>query len=581
MTKKTNIEIIRHSFSHILAAAVLELFPKTQLGVGPSIENGFYHDFDLGKNTISVEDLPKIEKIMKKIIERNHSFKRTEMPIEKALKETKDKKLKYRKELIEELKKQKEKKVSFYQTGDFINLCKGPHVKSTKELNPDAFKLTKVAGAYWKGDEKNPMLTRIYGVAFNTKKELDEYLKKQIEAEKRDHRKLGQDLDLFSIDEEVGPGLILWHPKGALLRQIIEDYWIKEHLENGYELIKSPHIGRKLLWQTSGHTDFYRENMFGPMEVEGDKYLIKPMNCPFHMKIYKAKSRSYRDLPVRWAELGTVYRYERSGVLHGLTRVRGFTQDDAHIICTPEQLSEEIMTATKFGIKLLKSFGFKDFNIYLSTIPEKYVGSLKNWEMATDTLKKTLNNLKLKYEIDEGGGVFYGPKIDIKIKDAIGREWQCTTVQFDFNLSERFNLTFIDDKGKKQRPYMVHRALLGSIERFVGVLLEHYSGALPTWLSPVQVWLLPIGKAHQKYLEQINKELVGYGIRTEIRKENETVSKKIREGEMQKIPYILVAGDKEIKEKNISLRSREKGDIGKIKIEDFIKRIKKEIEDKK
>ena len=418
------------------------------------------------------------------------------------------------------------------------------------------------------------MLQRIYGMAFGTKKELDDYLKQIEEAEKRDHRVLGQKLDLFSIDEEVGPGLVLWHPKGATLKGIIENFWVNEHIKNGYEIVDTPHIGRIKLWQTSGHTGFYKENMFGPMEVEGDQYLIKPMNCPFHMKIYKTQTRSYRDLPIRWAELGTVYRYERSGVLHGLVRVRGFTQDDAHIICTPEQLSNEVMTAVKFGIKLLKDFGFKEYGIYLATRPDKYVGTPKNWEKAIATLKNALNKLKLKYEVDEGGGVFYGPKIDIKIKDAIGREWQCTTVQFDFNLPERFDLVYIDDKGTKQRPYMVHRALLGSIERFVGVLLEHYAGALPLWLSPTQIYVIPIGDRHAKYAEQIAKELSDAGYRVKIKKENETISKKIREGEMQKIPYMLVVGDEEIKSKSVRVRTREKGDIGMTKLDRFIKGLK-------
>lgn len=397
---------------------------------------------------------------------------------------------------------------------------------------------------------------------------------------KEDHRLLGQKLGLFSIDEEVGPGLTLWHPKGALLRQIIEDFWIKEHLNNGYEIVRSPHIGRIKLWQTSGHTDFYKENMFGPMEVEGDKYLIKPMNCPFHMKIYKTQTRSYRDLPLRWAELGTVYRFERSGVLHGLVRVRGFTQDDAHIICAPEQLSDEIMRAVKFGIKLLKDFGFKEYGIYLATRPKDYVGTLKNWDKATKTLQFALKKLKLKYQIDEGGGVFYGPKIDIKIKDSLGREWQCTTVQFDFNLPERFDLVYIDKKGKKQRPYMVHRALLGSLERFIGVLLEHYGGALPLWLSPEQIWVIPVGSRHRKYAKEAAKIFQVSGFRAQVKDENETVSKKIRQGEILKIPYLLVVGDKEMKLKSVRVRSKNK-DLGMTKLNKFLEKIKTEVSKKK
>jgi len=572
------IDTIRHSLSHIMAHAVKDIFGNVKFGIGPTIENGFYYDFGL-EQTLTPENLPKIEKRIKELIKQNIKFEKSFATKEQA------KKLfvgqPYKLELVNEKSKAmptgrqvKNSKLTIYKSGDFVDLCAGPHVKSTKEISPEAFKLTKIAGAYWRGSEKNPMLQRIYGVAFETKKELDAYLKQIEEAEKRDHRILGQKLDLFSIDEEVGPGLVLWHPKGALLRQIIEDYWIREHLANGYELVRTPHIGRIKLWQTSGHTGFYKENMFGPMEVEGDLYLIKPMNCPFHMKIYKTQTRSYRDLPLRWAELGTVYRYERSGVLHGLTRVRSFTQDDAHIICTPEQLADEVMTAVKFGIKMFKHFGFSDLNIYLSTRPEKYVGTLKNWDKATDTLKFVLKKLNLKYQVDEGGGVFYGPKIDIKIKDSLGREWQCTTVQFDFNLPERFDLVYIDDQGKKQRPFMVHRALLGSLERFIGVLLEHYAGALPLWLSPIQIYVIPVGSRHEKYAKQIGTELIESGLRIKIKDENETVSRKIREGEMQKIPYMLVVGDEEIKSKSVRARSREKGDIGMMKLDKFIKEIK-------
>jgi threonyl-tRNA synthetase len=545
-----------------MAHAVKDIFGNVMFGIGPTIENGFYYDFGLNQ-TLTPEDLLKIEKRMKEVIRQNIKFEKSFATKEQAKKLFKNQP--YKLELVNEKSKVKSQKLTIYKSGDFVDLCAGPHVKSAEEINPEGFKLTKIAGAYWRGDEKNPMLQRIYGVAFNTKKELDDYLKQIEEAEKRDHRILGQKLDLFSIDEEVGSGLILWHPKGALLRQIIEDYWIKEHLANGYELVKTPHVGRIKLWQTSGHTNFYKENMFGPMEVEGDKYLIKPMNCPFHMKIYKTQTRSYRDLPLRWAELGTVYRYERSGVLHGLTRVRGFTQDDAHIICTPEQLADEVMRAVKFGIKLLKDFGFKEYGIYLATRPQKYVGTLKNWEQATETLKYVLNKLKLKYKIDTGGGVFYGPKIDIKIKDSLGREWQCTTVQFDFNLPERFDLVYVDDKGKKSRPYMVHRALLGSLERFVGVLLEHHAGALPLWLSPVQIYVIPVGSRHEKYAREIGKELMEHGLRIKVKDENETVSKKIREGEIQKIPYMLVVGDKEQSSKSIRVRDRQRGDVGMMK----------------
>ncbi len=586
MTMK--IDTIRHSLSHIMAHAVQDLFPGAKFGIGPTIENGFYYDFDfveadrrgskhgLTQITLTPEDLPKIEKRMRELIKQNIKFEKRAISKAEAKKLFKNQP--YKLDLINEIK---DKKVTIYKSGDFTDLCAGPHVKSTKEINPEAFRLVKIAGAYWKGDEKNPMLQRIYGVAFNTKKELDEYFKQIEEAEKRDHRLLGQKLDLYSIDDEVGPGLILWHPKGALLRQIIEDYWIKEHLANGYELVRTPHIGRIKLWQTSGHTNFYKENMFSPMKVEDDEYLIKPMNCPFHIKIYKSQTRSYRNLPLRWAELGTVYRYERSGVLHGLTRVRGFTQDDAHIICTPEQLGSEVMAAVRFGTKMLKDFGFRDYKIYLATRPKKYVGSLKDWKKATNTLKYVLEKLKLDYETDPEGGVFYGPKIDIKIKDSLGREWQCTTVQFDFNLPERFDMTYIDKKGKKQRPYMVHRALLGSIERFVGVLLEHYAGALPLWLSPEQIWIIPVGSKHRKYAKSLGRQLQELGLRIVVRDENATVSKKIREGEIQKIPYILVVGDKEEKEKSVRVRDRKRGDIGMMSIEKFIEKAQNEIRKKK
>ena len=569
-----------------MAHAVKDLFGKkarldrrqarqVKFGIGPTIEDGFYYDFALPRHspkdeggTFAPEDLPKIEKRMKELIKQNLKFEKS------LISKTEAKKLfrgqSYKLDLLKNLKT---KKVTIYKSGDFVDLCSGPHVKQAKEIS-DAFKLIRIAGAYWKGDEKNPMLQRIYGVAFNTKKGLNQYFKKQEEAEKRDHRILGQKLHLFHIDEEVGPGLILWHPKGTILKNIVEEYWSKEHIKNGYEIIDTPHIGRIKLWQTSGHTDFYKENMFGPMIVEGDKYLIKPMNCPFAMKIYKSQIRSYRNLPIRWAELGTVYRYERSGVLHGLIRVRGFTQDDAHIICTPEQLTDEVMKAVRFGIKLLKAFGFKNYNICLATRPKKYVGTIKNWDKAIRTLKYVLNKLKLKYETDKGGGVFYGPKIDIKIKDSLGRAWQCTTVQFDFNLPQRFNMTYIDKKGKKKEPYMVHRALLGSIERFIGVLLEHYAGALPFWLSPVQIYVIPVGNRHNKYAKQIGKDLVEKGLRVEVKDENETVSKKIRDGELQKIPYMLVVGDKEMKSKSVRVRDRKKGDIGIRKYEVFCKNLR-------
>jgi len=567
------IKTIRHSLAHILASAVQEFFEGAKFGIGPAIDNGFYYDFDLPEK-ITPADLLKIENKMKKLIKQNIKFKKKIVTKEEAKKIFKGQP--YKLELIKEME---EKKAIVYESGKFIDLCKGPHVKSTKEINPDAFKLTKIAGAYWKGDEKNPMLTRIYGVAFKTKKELDKYLKIQEEAEKRDHRILGKKLELFLFDEEVGSGLPIWLPKGAILRHIIENYLYEELTKHDYKWLYTPHIGKIDLWKKSGHWNFYQENMYSPIQIDEEKYLLKPMNCPFHVKVYNFKIRSYKDLPIKFAELGTVYRYEKSGVLHGLTRVRGFTQDDAHIICEPGQISQELDKLIRHGLKMLGDFGFKDYTIYLSTRPKKYAGTPKGWKKAIDSLEYVLKKNKLKYQTDPGGGIFYGPKIDIKIKDSLGREWQCTTIQFDFNLPERFKMAYIDKKGKKQEPYMIHRALLGSIERFIGVLLEHYAGSLPLWLSPVQIWIIPVGARHEKYAKELKKELGS--LRVEIKDENETVSKKIREGEIQKIPYMLVVGDKEMKTKSVRVRERGEGDIGMIRLNKFIERVKKEVEAKK
>jgi len=566
------IETTRHSLAHILAAAVKNLYPGVKFGIGPAIENGFYYDFEFTK-PINEEGLLAIEKEMKKIINQGLKFQKENVSKKKAKEIFKDQP--YKLALIEEMK---ESQLTIYTLGDFIDLCKGPHIKATKEINPKAFKLTKVAGAYWQGNEKNPMLTRIYGVAFAKEKELENYFQLQKEAEKRDHRILGQKLDLFIFDEEVGSGLPLWKPKGAVLRKIIENYLYQELKKAGYLWVVTPHIGNLNLWKTSGHWNLYRENIYSPIQIDDEKYLIKPMNCPFHVKIYKSKIRSYRDLPIKYAELGTVYRYEKSGTLHGLTRVRGFTQDDAHIWCTPEQLKAEAEKLLKHGLAILKTFGFKNFNIYLSTRPEKFAGTEKGWKKATNVLKEILKKLNLKFQIDPGGGVFYGPKIDIKIKDALNREWQCTTIQIDFNLAERFDITFINKKGRKERPYMLHRALLGSLERFIGVLLEHYAGALPLWLSPVQVWIIPVGSNHKKYAKEITGQLLENDIRAELKDEKETVSKKIREGEVQKIPYLLVVGDKEIKKKSVRVRQRGKGDIGLMAKKKFLEKIKKETE---
>ena len=583
------IETIRHSLAHIMAAAVQELYPDTCFGIGPAIENGFYYDFDLKRTPtppppsrlrraprLAPSDLPKIEAKMKELTKQDISFKK-ENVTKKELVTLFDKQP-YKLELINELPGEK---LTIYKSGDFIDLCAGPHVKSTKEIPADSFKLTKIAGAYWRGSERNPMLTRIYGVAFKTKKELDNFLLKEAEAEKRDHRILGQKLELFLFDEEVGAGLPVWMPKGATLRKVIENYLYQELLSQGYQWVTTPHIGKLSLWQTSGHWELYRENMYSPIDIEGEKYLLKPMNCPFHVKIYQSKIRSYKDLPLKYAELGTVYRYEKSGVLHGLVRVRGFTQDDAHVICVPDQISQELTKLLKSGLKILKTFGFKDYEVYLSTRPEKYAGTLEGWEKATNSLKYILKKLKLKYQTDPGGGVFYGPKIDVKIKDSLGRPWQCTTIQVDFNLPERFQMTYINQKGKKSRPIMIHRALLGSIERFIGVLLEHYAGALPLWLSPEQIWIIPVGSRHEKYAQNVHHQVMNMEVRSEVKDEAETVSKKVRDGEIQKIPYMLVVGDKEMKTKSVRVRERGKGDIGIVKLNKFLEKVKMEIEKKK
>ena len=562
------IETIRHSLAHIMACAVQDMYPGVRFGMGPAVENGFYYDFDF-PGSMGPENLPRIEKRMRELIGRNIKFKKKKIIKKKAAAFFKNQP--YKLELIRE---SKEKEVIMYESCNFTDLCKGPHVQSSKEISPDSFKLTKIAGAYWRGDEKNKMLTRIYGVAFGNKKELTDFLAMQAEAERRDHRLLGQRLELFLIDEKVGAGLPIWQPKGMILRKIIEDHLYKELTRQGYQWIASPHIGKLDLWKTSGHWDLYKENMYSPIKIEEEQYVLKPMNCPFQVKVFQSKIRSYKDLPIKYAELGTVYRYERSGVLHGLTRVRGFTQDDAHIWCAPEQAEKEITLLLKEGLKILKRFGFKSFNIYVSTRPEKYAGTDKGWQEATNVLTRALKKLGLKYQTDPGGGVFYGPKIDIKIKDSLNREWQCTTIQIDFNLPERFEVTYIDKNGKKERPIMLHRALLGSIERFVGVLIEHCAGAFSFWLSPVQLRIIPISDRHEKYAEKINGQLLKLGFRTELKKENETVSKKIREGELQKIPYLLIIGDKEMKAKAISVRQRGKGDIGLFKLNKFTEKIK-------
>ena len=571
-----DLNILRHSTSHLMAAAVLELFPGTKVAIGPSIEEGFYYDFDR-KEPFTVEDLSKIEEKMHELAKKDDPFVCTKVNKADAIKLFEEKGEKYKKELAEAIE---DDTVTFYQSGDFTDLCRGPHIKSTGEIK--YFKLLSVAGAYWRGDSDREQLQRIYGTAFYSKKDLDEYLKKLEEAAKRDHRKLGKELDLFSINDAVGGGLVLWHPKGAMLRNIIETEWKQFHLDNGYDLLCTPHIASEELYAISGHLQTYSENMYAPMEIEGKPYRVKPMNCPMHLMIYKTKLHSYRELPIRYGELGTVYRFEKSGVLHGLMRVRGFTQDDGHVIVQPELLEEEILTVFKMAIDCLKMFGFNEYKIYLATRPEKkYVGEIEKWNDAEKSLENALKKTGYDYEIDAGGGAFYGPKIDIKIKDAIGRLWQCSTIQFDFNLPERFDIYYIDKEGKKARPYMVHRALMGSFERFIGVLLEHYAGALPVWLSPVQAAVLNIAPEQEQYCKDVVKKLKEAGIRVNFDDRNEKIGHKIRENAMQKIPYLLVVGGKELETGSVAVRARGNKDLGSMPVEKFIELVKNDVKEKK
>ncbi|MCB4790536.1 MAG: threonine--tRNA ligase [Elusimicrobia bacterium] len=570
--EQADLDMLRHSTAHLMAAAVVNLFPETKVAIGPSIEDGFYYDFDRPQPFVP-EDLEKIEAKMKEIAKGNLPFLRSEKTKEEALAFFKERNEKYKVELIEAIP---DDKVTFYQTGDFIDLCRGPHVKYSSKLKH--FKLLSIAGAYWRGDEKREQLQRIYGTVFPTKEELEAHLNRLEEAKKRDHRKLGRELDLFSINEEVGPGLVLWHPKGARIRMIIEDFWRKKHIENGYEMVFTPHIGLGNLWETSGHLDFYKEFMYSPMKIDENNYYAKPMNCPFHLMIYKSALYSYRDLPLRWAELGTVYRYEKSGVLHGLMRVRGFTQDDAHIICRPDQMPDEIRKVIRFCLNILNAFGFKEFNIYVATKPkEKSVGDPVLWEDATKALQEAVKAENLTCSIDEGGGAFYGPKIDIKVKDALNREWQCSTIQFDFNEPERFDLTYIDQSGKKVRPYMIHRALMGSLERFFGVLVEHYGGAFPVFLAPVQVQIMNITEKQEEYGLKLLERFTKTGIRADFDLRNEKIGFKIREAALAKVPYMAVIGDKEKEGETIAVRTKEGKDLGSMKPGDFINLINEEV----
>jgi len=565
------LDTLRHSAAHIMAAAVVALYPETKVAIGPSIEDGFYYDFDRPTPFVP-EDLPKIEEKMKEIIRGNFKFVCTEKTKDEAEEYFSGRNEKYKVELIKELKDQK---ITFYASGDFVDLCRGPHVETTSKLK--FFKLLSIAGAYWRGDEKREQLQRIYGTAFFTKEELKEYTTRIEEAKKRDHRKLGKELELFSVSEEVGPGLVMWHPRGARVRLEIENFWRKEHLANGYELVFTPHIGRGKLWETSGHLGFYKENMYAPMQVDGQDFFVKPMNCPFHITMYNSSLYSYRDLPVRWAELGTVYRYEKSGVLHGLMRVRGFTQDDAHIVCTPDQLLDEVRRVLRFCLAMLKAFGFTEFNVYLANKPkENSVGDEKSWRDATQSLEQAVKAEGLAYEVDEGGGAFYGPKIDIKIKDALNREWQCSTIQFDFNEPERFDMTYVDQSGKKVRPYMIHRALMGSLERFFGVLIEHYAGAFPFWMAPEQAIVMNITDSQLEYGNLVLKKLKSAGLRARFDDRNEKIGLKIREASMKKVPYLLVVGDKEKEAGTVAVRARGNKDLGVLDVDGFIQGLVKE-----
>jgi len=557
-----------------MAHAVKELFPEAKLAIGPATEEGFYYDFDLDR-PFTPEDLIAIEKKMSGIIKNNSPFVRRTVRREEAVDLFEAKGEIYKVDLLRGIA---DEEVSLYEEGGFVDLCRGPHLESTGQVK--AFRLLSVAGAYWRGDEKNKMLQRIYGTAFTDEKDLKKYLDFLEEVKKRDHRKLGKDLDLFSTTDEIGAGLIIWHPNGALIRRTIEDFWLNEHYKAGYKVIYSPHIAKLDLWRRSGHLDFYRENMYSPMEIEGIDYELKPMNCPFHLHVYKHSLRSYKDLPLRYAELGTVYRYERSGVLHGLLRVRGFTQDDAHIFCREDQIEDEILNVLDFTLFILKTFGFSRYDIYLSTRPEKYVGTSENWERSTNALKRALETKELPYAIDPGEGVFYGPKIDIKVKDALNRLWQCSTIQVDFNNPERFDISYRGGDGKEHRPIMIHRALMGSLERFFGVLIEHYAGAFPVWLAPVQVKVLTIAERHADYALSLSDALKAEGIRTESDLDNEKIGYKIRSAAVMKIPYSVIVGDKEISEKKITVRKRSGENIGPFTVDEFVGIIKNRIKTK-
>ena len=564
---------MRHSASHIMAEAVQSLFPEAKFAIGPMIENGFYYDFELPR-TLAPEDLPVIENKMREVISQDMPFVSREISKDEARRLFADQP--YKLELIDEIA---DTGVTIYKQGSFTDLCRGPHVPSTGDVK--AFKLTHVAGAYWRGDEKRPMLQRVYGVAFQTQRELDDYLSLQAEAAKRDHRKLGKELDLFSTQEEIGPGLVCWHPKGALIRQIIEDFWRAEHARRGYDIVYTPHIAKIDLWRTSGHLEFYRDYLFPAMEIEGQQYMLKPMNCLGHILIYKSQLRSYRNLPLRYAELGTVYRYERTGVLYGLARVRGFTQDDAHIFCRPDQVEDELSGVLDLMQFMMTSFGFDEYQLFLSTRPDKYAGTVSMWEEATEALKHVLDKLHLYYEVDPGEGVFYGPKIDVKLKDAVGHVWQGPTIQVDFNLPQRFDVCYIGEDGAEHSVVMIHRVVLGAMERFLACLTEHYGGAFPVWLSPVQAIVVPIADRHVGYAREIENDFRNDGIRVRVDDRSERMNMKIREAQLEKVPYMLVVGDKEMASSGVSLRLRSGENLGLESVAQVKNRIKAAIEAKR
>jgi len=589
---------IRHSLSHLLATSVLYIDPKAKFGIGPVIENGFYYDILFSKK-VDESTFPILEEKIKELIQKNIKFEREKVNIDKAIKLFKKLNQPFKIELLKDLKKygttdydeiieiklkkkkpKKIKEVSIYKSDIFIDLCEGGHVKRSSEIPLDGFKLVKLAGAYWRGEEKNPMLTRIYGLAFSSKEELEEYLKKQEEAQKRDHRRLGEELRLFTTNENVGAGLILWLPKGGIIRQIIQDFLMETYKNNGYQLVFTPHITKRTLFEISGHLSFYKENMYSPLNIEGEEYYLKPMNCPFHLMIYKAWPKSYKDLPIRYAELGTVYRYERSGTLSGLTRVRGFTQDDGHILCREDQLEEEILNCVNLVKYVLEKFGFKNFSVDLSiwdpTRKKDYLGTSKDWNFAINALKKSVENVGWDYKVMKGEAAFYGPKIDIKVKDVLEREWQISTIQLDFNLPKRFEIKYVNKDGKEKYPFMIHRALLGSLERFFGLLIEYYAGDFPLWLAPIQIVILPIKDSNLNYSKQIYERLKN-DFRLEIWLPDETLAKRILNAEKEKICYMIIIGDKEEKENTISVRKHKEGDLGNMKLEQFIERLKKEL----